>query len=132
MSTSNVSQTTAPLRALVVEDDNDIRYLVRFLLERNGFQVSEASDGEQIAPCLAASPPDIVILDVMLPHRDGVQIVRDIRAEARWRQVPILMLSARAQEEDIVIAIRDGANDYVTKPFQPRELLARIQRLVGR
>lgn len=115
---------------LVVEDNNEISYLIQFLLEREGFAVQLARDGraaEQMIPTMA--PPDLVILDVMLPYTDGYQLLAQIRGREEWKPVPVIMLTAKSQEKDIVRALEAGASDYVVKPFQPNELLARVRRL---
>ncbi len=122
----------APTRLLMVEDEEDIAFLVRFLLERNGIEVEHLPDGRQALARLQAPPPDLVLLDVMLPYHDGLELVERLRAEPAWAQVPVLMLTAKARERDIVRALELGADDYVTKPFQPEELLARIRRLTAR
>ncbi len=115
---------------LVVEDNNEIAFLIQFLLEREGFRVELARDGRaaelQIATML---PPSLAMLDVMLPYIDGFQLLEQIRSRKGWEQVPVIMLTAKAQESAVVRALEAGANDYVVKPFQPNELLARVRRL---
>ena len=116
--------------ALVVEDDDQISHIVRFILEREGFEVRVAPDGrsaEQLIDSLP--PPAIVTLDVMLPHVDGYTLLARIRAKPDWKAVPVLLLTARSQEQDVVRALDQGANDYVVKPFRPEELRARVRRL---
>lgn len=117
---------------LMVEDDEHIAYILRFLLERNGFAVEQAADGRQALARLAQPPPDLVLMDIMLPYHDGLEILERLRAEPGWRTVPVLMLTAKAREADIVQALDLGANDYVTKPFQPEEVLARVRRVLRR
>lgn len=119
-------------RVLLVEDEEDIAFILRFLLERNGFQVDHAPDGREAMARLDRDPPDIVILDIMLPYHDGLEIVEALRNRPSWQAVPVLMLTAKAREADIVRALELGADDYVTKPFQPEEVLARIRRLLRR
>ncbi|WP_119718032.1 response regulator transcription factor [Cognatilysobacter tabacisoli] len=119
-------------RILMVEDEEDIAFILRFLLERNGYQVDHAGDGRQALDRLRGDPPDAVLLDIMLPYHDGLEIVERMRAVDAWRSVPVLMLTAKAREADIVRALELGADDYVTKPFQPEEVLARLRRLLRR
>lgn len=115
--------------ALIVEDSEHVAYLLEYMLAREGFDVLVANNGRDAADCIASEPArDIVLLDVMLPYKDGFEIVREIRSSERWRETPVIMLSARSMEEDVVRALEAGANDYVTKPYNPRELLARIKR----
>jgi DNA-binding response OmpR family regulator len=117
--------------ALVVEDDGQIAYLLRFILEREGYRVELASDGRAAMELIGRiEAPALGMLDVMLPHADGYQLLGAIRAQDGWRDVPVLMLTAKSQEKDIVRALDSGADDYLVKPFKPEELRARIKRLV--
>ena len=119
--------------ALVVEDDSQIAHIVRFILEREGFEVHVAADGRSAERLIdELSPPAIVTLDVMLPHSDGYALLERIRARPGWEKVPVVLLTARSQEKDIVRALDRGANDYLVKPFKPDELRARLRRLVKR
>ena len=114
---------------LVIEDDEHIAELVSFMLEREGHAVRILADGESAYQhVLSAPPPGLVLLDAMLPYRDGLSLLGSIRAQAGWATVPIVMLTARSLERDIVQALEAGANDYIVKPFQPQELLARVRR----
>lgn len=117
---------------LVVEDDEHIAQVLKFMLERQGYQVVHAADGR--AACAhvesAVDLPALVLLDVMLPYVDGFEIVQVIRSREAWADVPIVMLTAKTMERDIVRALDAGANDYVVKPFQPNELLARVRRFL--
>lgn len=116
--------------ALVVEDDEHIAHLLRFMLEREGYEVLHAPDGrEGVRLIETAAPPAIALLDVMLPFVDGFELVRRLREQPGWTEVPVVMLTAKTQESDIVRALNAGANDYILKPFQPAELLARLRRL---
>jgi DNA-binding response OmpR family regulator len=114
---------------LVVEDDEHIAKVLSFMLERQGYRVTHVADGRAASDYVAASgAPDLVLLDVMLPYVDGYEIVRQIRARAGWAGVPVLMLTAKNAEQDTVRALDAGANDFIVKPFQPNELLARVRR----
>ncbi len=118
-------------RILMVEDEEDIAFLIRFMLERHGFIVDHAADGRQAIEKISGSTsPDLTLMDIMLPYHDGLELVERLRAQPGWEGVPVLMLTAKAREVDIVRALELGADDYVTKPFQPEELLARIRRLL--
>ena len=122
---------TATRTALVVEDDGDIGQLLVFILEREGFLVTLMRDGRQaLARIAQGDPTRLVILDVMLPHATGHEILGALRAHESWKAVPVVMLTAKSQEADIVRALDAGANDYMLKPFQPAELKARVRRLV--
>ena len=114
---------------LIIEDDDQIAFQLTFLLEREGYTIVAATDG-QIAhnKINEIEPPKLVLLDVMLPFIDGFDLIKLIRSKAEWKKIPVIMLSAKSQENDIVQALEAGANDYVVKPFQPMELLARIKR----
>lgn len=121
--------TSKQATVLVVEDDENIAYLLKFMLEREQYQVALARDGRKAKEFIETqSPPHIALLDVMLPFVDGFELIRLIRGRITWRSVPILMLSAKTQEQDVVRALDAGANDYVQKPFAPNELLARVRR----
>ena len=118
---------------LMIEDEEDIALIVRYLLERNGFTVEHLADGRAgLERIQTGSVPDLVLMDFMLPFRDGLELVERLRAQPQWTSVPVLMLTAKAREADIVRALEIGADDYVTKPFQPEELMARIRRLLRR
>ena len=122
---------TAVLTALIVEDDEQIAYILRFILEREGFAVSQAATGNDARKLIEAlAPPAIVTLDVMLPHADGYELLALLRARPGWETVPVILLSAGSQEKDIVRALEAGANDYMIKPFKPDELRARVRRLL--
>ena len=115
--------------AFVVEDDDHIAQLLNFMLVREGYRVQLARDGREARSFIQTqSPPRIALFDVMLPFVDGFELVRLARAQAGWEQLPIVMLTAKTQERDIVRALDEGATDYILKPFQPNELLARLRR----
>lgn len=125
------SASASPLSIFVVEDDGNILQVLKFMLQRQGYHVVHASDGRAArAHIEAAEPPALVLLDVMLPYVDGFEIVNIIRSHPLWASVPVVMLTAKTMEQDIVRALDAGANDYVLKPFQPNELLARLRRFL--
>ncbi|OFE17650.1 DNA-binding response regulator [Humibacillus sp. DSM 29435] len=116
-------------RVLLVEDDDRVRRVMRMALEDEGFQVMEAADGSQCLERVKESPPDIVLLDLMLPDRDGFSVCRAIR---RGSDVPVIMVTARTDSHDVVAGLESGADDYVTKPLVAKELAARIRALLRR
>jgi two-component system, OmpR family, phosphate regulon response regulator PhoB len=119
-------------RVLLIEDDRDIVELVRYNLEREGFQVAAATDGASGLAQVRKTPPDILLLDLMLPKLSGLDICKEIRRDTSLNRLPILMLTARGEEADRVVGLEMGADDYVTKPFSPRELGARVKALLRR
>jgi len=117
---------------IIVEDDEDIADSIRYNLEREGFRVRVAATGEDALDVIVDRPPDLVLLDLNLPQMSGLEICRRLRAEAGTSQVPILMLTARTEESDKVLGLNLGADDYITKPFGMRELMARVKALLRR
>jgi len=117
---------------MVIEDEKEIRDLVRYNLEKAGFRVAAAADGEQGLQQLFASRPDALVLDLMLPGMNGLEIVREVRAEPLTHDLPVLVLSARSAEMDKLLGFEQGADDYMTKPFSPRELVARLRSVLRR
>ena len=115
---------------LVVEDDQDMRALLRRLLTRAGYRVVEAPDGSAALACLQATTPDLVLLDVLLPDLDGLEVARWIRAEPTVARLPIIMLTGLLTAAEAVQGFAAGADDYVRKPFYADELLARVRRLL--
>ena len=118
-----------PPHVLIVDDDREIRRLVARFLTENGLRVTAAADGTEADAALAAGRFDLVVLDLMLPGEDGISIARRLRRDG---DLPILMLTARGTETDRIVGLEIGADDYVTKPFSPRELLARIRAVLRR
>ena len=114
---------------LIVDDHRDIRAPLRKYLEKNGCRVSEAGDAREARAALKTSAPDIVVLDIMMPGEDGLSLTRSLRAEG---DMPVILLTAVAEETDRIIGLEMGADDYLTKPFNPRELLARIKAVLRR
>jgi phosphate regulon transcriptional regulator PhoB len=119
-------------RVLIVEDEPDIRSLLAFHLEREGYLLTVARNGEEAIRAAHASPPDLVLLDLMLPEMDGLEVCRRLRRDPATQAVPIVMLTARGDEVDRVLGLELGADDYVVKPFSPRELVARIRAVLRR
>ena len=118
-----------PDKILVVDDDAHIREVVQFALENAGFEVIEAGDGQRALDLFAETKPDLLILDIGMPEMDGLAVCREIR---RKSETPILFLSSRTDEIDRVVGLEIGGDDYVTKPFSPRELVARVQAILKR
>ena len=119
-------------RILVVDDDREIIRLVRAYLEKAGYETLIAYNGETALHMLRREQPDLLILDLMLPDRDGWDITRLIRQDAKLKATPIMMLTARVDDEDKIVGLELGADDYITKPFNPREVLARVRALLRR
>ncbi len=119
-------------KVLMVEDEDDTASLLKFLLERANYRVVHAKDGRSAQELVDTMPlPDIVLLDVMLPFVSGLQVLTYIRSKLEWEKVPIVMLTADGSEHDIKRALENGANDYMLKPFNPRELTTRLKRFLG-
>jgi phosphate regulon transcriptional regulator PhoB len=123
---------TLRARILVIEDDKDIVELVRYNLEKDGYQVMSCGDGATGLAQARKSPPELLLLDLMLPKLSGLEICKEIRRDERLARLPILMVTARGEEADRVVGLELGADDYVTKPFSPRELVARVKALLRR
>ena len=119
-------------KILIVEDEANIRQLVRYNLEKEGFQVMEAADGLQGLRTAQKEKPDLVLLDLMLPGMDGLEVCRTLKGTPATSALPIIMLTAKAEEVDKIIGLELGADDYMTKPFSPRELTARIKAVLRR
>jgi len=119
-------------RILVVEDDPDIAQLVVRYLEKAGFTADVIASGREALGAIAARPPDLLILDLMLPHVDGLEICRFVRGHEKTAAIPIIMLTARAEESDRIVGLEIGADDYLAKPFSPNELVARVRALLRR
>jgi two-component system phosphate regulon response regulator PhoB len=121
-----------PQRILIIEDDESIRQMVVFHLARTGFEVLTASTCQEGRVLLADQPPDLVLLDWMLPDSNGPEFARALRRDELTKEIPVIMLTARAMEDDKVVGLDSGVDDYVTKPFSPRELIARIKAVLRR
>ena len=119
-------------RILIVEDEAALATLLSYNLEKEGFAVRVAEDGERAMEVLDEEPPDLVLLDWMLPHVSGIEVCRRIRRNAATRDLPVIMLTARGEEADRIRGLDTGADDYVTKPFSPAELIARVRALLRR
>jgi two-component system phosphate regulon response regulator PhoB len=119
-------------KILVVEDEVDIADLIRYNLERAGYQVLKAHDGITATELVLKERPDLVVLDLMLPGRNGVGVFKEMKRDMRTSQIPVIMLTARAQTEDRIQGLELGADDYMTKPFSPKELVLRVNAILRR
>ena len=119
-------------KILVVDDEEDILELVRFNLAREGYDIMCAASGEEALKIVHTVPLDLIVLDLMLPGMDGLAVMKRIKADSEKNQIPVIMLTAKGEESDIVIGLELGADDYVTKPFSPKVLIARIRALFRR
>ncbi len=128
----NEERATDGARVLIVEDEPDLLHLLQYNLAREGYVVATAESGEEGLRLARADPPELVLLDLMLPGMDGLEVCRSLRSRQATRAVPIVMLTARGEEADIVRGLELGADDYVTKPFSPRVLLARLRAVLRR
>ncbi len=119
-------------KILVIEDERDIRDLVAHYLEKEGFRPRTASDGNAGLAAVRQDRPDVVVLDLMLPGLDGIEVLKRLRADPASAKTPVIMLTAKAEEADKIVGLELGADDYLTKPFSPKELVARIKALLRR
>jgi DNA-binding response OmpR family regulator len=121
-----------PARILVVEDDPDIAELVARYLDKAGYTTTRLSSGRDALDAVRVKPPDLVVLDLMLPQVDGLEVCRALRANDKTAAIPIIMLTARAEESERIVGLEMGADDYLAKPFSPNELVARVRALLRR
>ena len=128
----NDNQEMAKPRVLIIEDDADIREVMRYNLEQEGFKVREAATGEAGLVAARKKPPDILLLDLMLPGLQGLEVCRRLRSMTETRSTPIIMVTAKGEEPDIVAGLEMGADDYMSKPFSTRELVARVRSVLRR
>ena len=120
------------MRIAVVDDEDSIRELLRFNLQKAGYDVIEASDGAEAVRLITNELPDLVLLDIMLPAMDGFEVCRQLKADSAASRIPVIMLTARDEEIDKVLGLELGADDYIAKPFSVRELMARIKAVLRR
>jgi two-component system, OmpR family, alkaline phosphatase synthesis response regulator PhoP len=124
--------TGMPMRILIVEDDPDIAELVGRYLDKAGFITDRVASGREALTAVATQPPELLVLDLMLPHVDGLEVCRVLRANETTAALPIIMLTARAEESERIVGLELGADDYLAKPFSPNELVARVRALLRR
>ena len=120
------------ITVLIVEDDRDIAAMVAYNLRREGFLIRETTTGEAALKSAAAMPPDLILLDLMLPGINGLDVTRTLKDDPKTKHIPIIMVTALGEEEDIVTGLELGADDYVTKPFRPKVLTARVRSVLRR
>jgi two-component system, OmpR family, alkaline phosphatase synthesis response regulator PhoP len=123
---------TAAPKILIIEDERDIQDLIRHYLEKDGFRARTASDGVAGLAAARQEHPDLIVLDLMLPGLDGLELCKKLRADPATALTPVIMLTAKAEESDKIVGLELGADDYLTKPFSPKELVARIKALLRR
>ncbi|MFQ5505611.1 MAG: response regulator [Planctomycetota bacterium] len=119
-------------KIVVIEDEPDIREVIEHTMSREGYRVRATGDGAEGLRLVKKEAPDAVLLDLMLPGLDGIEVCRKLKEDALTRAIPIVMVTAKGEESDIVLGLRIGADDYVTKPFSPRELVARVKAVLRR
>jgi two-component system, OmpR family, alkaline phosphatase synthesis response regulator PhoP len=119
-------------KILVIDDEKDLRELVKYSLQKEGFGVESVNDGESGLAAAVSSPPDLVLVDLMMPGIDGLEVCRRLRSDNRTNAIPVVILTAKSGEPDRVVGLELGADDYVTKPFSPRELAARVKAVLRR
>jgi two-component system alkaline phosphatase synthesis response regulator PhoP len=117
---------------LVVEDEEDIQELIAYNLSKEGYQVAAVSSGEDAMAAAAKQPPDLILLDLMLPGTDGLEVCRILKGDPATRNIPIVMVTAKGEEADVVVGLELGADDYVTKPFSPKVMVARVRAVLRR
>ncbi len=117
---------------LIVDDEEDVLELVRYNLNKEGYRTETATSGEEAMTKARAKLPDLIILDLMLPGIDGLQVCKNLKSDAKTQNIPVIMLTAKGEETDIVAGLELGADDYVTKPFSPKVLIARVRRILQR
>jgi two-component system phosphate regulon response regulator PhoB len=119
-------------KILIIEDEEDISDLLRFTLEKESFQVSVSASGEKGLEAARHAPPDLILLDLMLPGVDGLEVCRTLKADPRTQHVGIIMITAKGEEADVVAGLEVGADDYITKPFSPKVVIARVRNVLRR
>lgn len=119
-------------KILVVEDERDIRELISYNLEHEGYKVIACDNGERSVELIKREQPELVILDLMLPGMDGLEVCKIIKQDDRTRHIPVMMLTAKSEETDVVVGLQIGADDYITKPFSPKILIARVRTILRR
>ena len=117
---------------LVVEDDKALLPMITYNLEKNGYNVNEASTGDQALLSLKEHVPNLILLDWMIPSPNGLQICKIVRTNKKIKNIPIILITAKGEDDDKVVGLNNGADDYITKPFSPKELVARINALLRR
>lgn len=119
-------------KIVLAEDEPQIARLIEFKLKKEGYSVTWKENGEEALKAIKADKPDLILLDIMMPVMDGYEVLRRLKEDENLKSIPVVMLTARAQEKDVVKGIDMGAEDYITKPFHPAELLARVKRILGK
>ncbi len=119
-------------KIVLAEDEPQIARLIEFKLKKEGYEVTWKENGEEALKAIKEDKPDLILLDVMMPVMDGYEVLRRLKEDEDLKSIPVVMLTARAQEKDVVKGIDLGAEDYITKPFHPAELLARVKRILGK
>lgn len=119
-------------RILIVDDEEDVLELIRYNLDKNGYKIITATSGEEAITEAKSKTPDLIVLDLMLPGIDGLEVCKKLKSDVKTERVPIIMLTAKGEESDIVTGLELGADDYVTKPFSPKVLIARLRRILHR
>jgi len=119
-------------KIVLAEDEPQIARLIEFKLKKEGYDVTWKENGDEALRAIKADKPDLILLDIMMPVMGGYEVLRRLKEDENLKSVPVIMLTARAQEKDVVKGIDMGAEDYITKPFQPAELLARVKRILGK
>lgn len=119
-------------KIVLAEDEPQIARLIEFKLKKEGYSVTWKENGEEALKAIKADKPDLILLDIMMPVMDGYEVLRRLKEDENLKSIPVIMLTARAQEKDVVKGIDMGAEDYITKPFHPAELLARVKRILGK
>ncbi|HVL74554.1 MAG TPA: response regulator [Noviherbaspirillum sp.] len=118
-------------KILIADDEPNIVISLEYLMRREGFEVAVATDGEAALQAMAARPPDLILLDIMLPKKDGFEVCQQIRANPDWQQVKVVMLTAKGRESEVAKGMALGADAYMTKPFSTRELVAQVKQLLA-
>lgn len=122
----------APRKVLIIEDDSDIVELLRVNLSKEGYQVTAAKSGELGIPLALKNSPDVILLDLMLPGADGLEVCKSLKSDKKTSNIPVIILTAKSEEVDVVTGLEVGADDYITKPFSPKVVVARIRNVLRR